>query len=155
MTSSRTVTSEIVTLDRVSRVATIRRPDGSETDFAIGDAVRNLAQVDAGDILVVESSAATVVALARTDQDDGRWTESRKLQRSEQGARPRADILRSIAFRATVDAADEDSHTVTLRTTHGLLKVSVAPEVDLSIAATGTQVECRMEQRLTIGVDPS
>ncbi len=56
--SSTEVTATVVKVDQKSREVTLRKQDGSEYSFVAGDAVKNLAQVNAGDVVVATYTEA-------------------------------------------------------------------------------------------------
>ncbi|MDH3549733.1 MAG: hypothetical protein OEQ16_10330, partial [Gammaproteobacteria bacterium] len=70
---SMTVSAVVTAIDHDTRVVTVRKPDGEELTFTASEEVRNLPQVQVGDVLVaeyVESVSIEVMA------DDGLGTDA-------------------------------------------------------------------------------
>jgi hypothetical protein len=85
---SMTVSAVVTAIDHDTRVVTVRKPDGEELTFTASEEVRNLPQVQVGDVLVaeyVESVSIEVMA------DDGLGTDAAEavaMGRAEEGAMP-------------------------------------------------------------------
>jgi hypothetical protein len=83
-----TVSAVVTAIDHDTRVVTVRKPDGEELTFTASEEVRNLPQVQVGDVLVaeyVESVSIEVMA------DDGLGTDAAEavaMGRAEEGAMP-------------------------------------------------------------------
>ncbi|PTR33958.1 hypothetical protein C8J98_102145 [Luteibacter sp. OK325] len=109
-TESATVTN----VDHQSRFVTLRDAKGSEFTIEAGPEVRNFAQLRAGDVVAVTYQAATALELLPANSaSPGIETESDST-RAPKGAKPGADIGRSVSITSRITALDLANHTVTL-----------------------------------------
>jgi Cu/Ag efflux protein CusF len=114
---SMTVSAVVTAIDHDTRVVTVRKPDGEELTFTASEEVRNLPQVQVGDVLVaeyVESVSIEVMA------DDGLGTDAAEavaMGRAEEGAMPGFAAMDSQIVIAKVEEINLELNTFKTRTT--------------------------------------
>src|SRR6188768_1545100 len=82
------VTATVEAIDQKTRNVTLKTSDGEKFTVTAGDDVRNLAQVNKGDIVTVEYGQALAVKLAKTDNKTRARTVTEGVQRAEPGQKP-------------------------------------------------------------------
>lgn len=123
---SMTVTAEVEAIDHETRVVTVRKPDGEALTFTASEEVRNLPQVEVGDVLVaeyVESVSIEVMA------DDGKGTEAAEIAgmaRAKEGEMPGFAAMDTIVLVATVEEINVEANTFKLKGPDGSINEYVA-----------------------------
>ncbi len=142
-------------VNQETRQVTLRAPDGSLSTFIAGDEVRNLAQVEAGDVVLVEYYQGLAVALEPGGSGIRERMESVELQRAEPGEKPGASLTTTIDVIARVEAVDSAARTVTLRGTERTVTLKVADDIDLAKVKVGDDVSARYVESFAVAVVPS
>ena len=151
---SRTVTAVVEAIDHETRVVTLRKPDGEEITFTASEEVRNLPQVQVGDVLVaeyVESLSIQVMA------DDGMGTDAAEMAamgRAEEGAMPGFAAMDSTVVIAKVVEINLDANTFKLAGPDGVVEEFVARNPDnLRRADVGDLVVITTTEAVAITVE--
>jgi len=92
---SRTITDSVtvVALNQDTRVITVQDKDGHKLKFKVGDMVRNLPQVEVGDILTITYSESIAVQVVKPTGAEPSLTVDAAAARAEPGRSPRAEWL--------------------------------------------------------------
>ncbi|MBS0320060.1 MAG: hypothetical protein JSR18_05930 [Proteobacteria bacterium] len=101
-----TVTAKIIAVDQATRMVTLRGPMGHEVTIHAGPEVKNLAQVKAGDNLVVRYAEALSVALDKNIEGRSKTVTSTGPVTAPAGAMPAAAGARQTRIVAAVDSVD-------------------------------------------------
>ena len=151
---SMTVSAVVTAIDHDTRVVTVRKPDGEELTFTASEEVRNLPQVQVGDVLVaeyVESVSIEVMA------DDGLGTDAAEavaMGRAEEGAMPGFAAMDSQIVIAKVEEINLELNTFKLKGPDGVVEEFVArnPE-NLKRAEVGDLVVITTTEAVAITVE--
>ena len=151
---SRTVSAVVEAIDYETRVVTVRKPDGEAITFTASEEVRNLPQVQVGDVLVaeyVESLSIQVIA------DDGMGTDAAEMAamgRAEEGAMPGFAAMDSTDVIAKVVEINLDANTFKLAGPDGVVEEFVARNPDnLRRAEVGDLVVITTTEAVAITVE--
>ena len=151
---SRTVTAVVEAIDHETRVVTVRKPDGEAITFTASEEVRNLPQVQVGDVLVaeyVESLSIQVMA------DDGMGTDAAEVAamgRAEEGAMPGFAAMDSTVVVAKVVEINLEANTFKLAGPDGVVEEFVARNPDnLRRAEVGDLVVITTTEAVAVTVE--
>jgi len=113
---SRTITDSVtvVALNQDTRVITVQDKDGHKLKFKVGDMVRNLPQVEVGDILTLTYSESIAVQVVKPTGAEPSLTVEAAAARAEPGQLPAGGVADSVTLTATIEAIDRQSSIVTL-----------------------------------------
>ena len=151
---SMTVSAVVTAIDHDTRVVTVRKPDGEELTFTASEEVRNLPQVQVGDVLVaeyVESVSIEVMA------DDGLGTDAAEavaMGRAEEGAMPGFAAMDSQIVIAKVEEINLELNTFKWKGPDGVVEEFVARNPDnLRRAEVGDLVVITTTEAVAITVE--
>ena len=147
--------STVQEIDQETRKVTLRDPEGNMTTFTAGPEVRNLAQVNKGDIVLMEYyqgfayvvEPATAAVRARVDTTG--------VARADAGEKPGASITDTVDVIAAVEAIDAETRMVTLKGAQRTVTLKAADDVDLSTVKVGDEVHARFVESFAVSVLPS
>jgi Cu/Ag efflux protein CusF len=145
----------VVAIDQKTRKVTLRGDSGNEWTFTAGPEVRNLAQVQRGDQVLVQYYEGFAVALAPKGSGVREREDRLDIARAKQGEKPAGEITSSVDVVATVQAVDPKTRTVTIQGAQQTVELKVADDVDLSQVKVGDQVEASYVESLAISVLPA
>jgi len=113
---SRTITDSVtvVALNQNTRLITVQDKDGHKLKFKVGDMVRNLPQVEVGDILTITYSESIAVQVVKPTGAEPSLTVEAAAARAEPGQLPAGGVADSVTLTATIEAIDRQSSIVTL-----------------------------------------
>ena len=147
------VTASVTKIDQTTREVTLRKEDGEEFSFVASDEVRNLAQVQKGDVVTV----AYAEALAYDVKKGGQAADAGTVVAggsAEPGQKPAGVIARQTMVTVLITAIDPkvpsvtfkgpggNTRTIKVRHPEKLQGVSVGDTVDLTYTeALGIKVE--------------
>ena len=134
-------TATVVSVDHDSRWVTLRGEDGREISFEASDEVRNLDQVEAGDVLTVEVFGEVTIQLLPGDGSEAGAGAAAMADRAELGDKPGAVIAGREIITATVEAINLEKNTYILKGPKGNLREfeAINPE-NLKLARVGDLV---------------
>ena len=151
---SMTVSAVVTAIDHDTRVVTVRKPDGEDLTFTASEEVRNLPQVQVGDVLVaeyVESVSIEVMA------DDGMGTDAAEavaMGRAEKGAMPGFAAMDSKIVIAKVEEINLELNTFKLKGPDGVVEEFVARNPDnLRRSEVGDLVVITTTEAVAISVE--
>jgi Cu/Ag efflux protein CusF len=149
-----TAVATVETVDQETREVTLRKADGAAVTFIAGDEVRNLAQVEPGDQVVVEYEVGLLMALSEPDAEALAREDVVETARAPAGARPAGAVRRTVAAIGTVMEVDARARTVTLRGPRQTVTLPVAPDIDLTEVQVGDRVDAVYQETLAVRVEP-
>lgn len=151
---STVVTAVVEDINHETREVTLRNADGEEVTFTAGEEVRNLGQVEVGDVLVaeyVESVSIKVLA------DDGMGADSADMlamARAEEGQKPGFAATDSSVVIATVEEINLETNTFKLKGPDGAVEEYAAMNPDnLKRAMVGDLVVITVTESVAITVE--
>jgi len=132
--------STVQEIDQETRKVTLRDAEGNMTTFTAGPEVRNLAQVNKGDIVLMEYyqgfayvvEPATAAVRSRIDTTG--------VARADAGEKPGASITDTVDVIAAVEAIDAETRMVTLKGAQRTVTLKAADDVDLRLGESACAV---------------
>jgi hypothetical protein len=153
MTAAAIATVE--SIDQATREVTLRYPDGSVVTFVAGDEVRNLAQVEKGDVVLMEYYEGLAVTLEPKGAGTRERRDEAAMTRAKPGEKPAGTVSKTIDVVATVEAVDPEARTVTLKGAEHTVTLKVADDIDLSKVSVGDEVVASYIQSFAVSVEPA
>jgi len=153
---SRTITDSVtvVALNQDTRVITVQDKDGHKLKFKVGDMVRNLPQVEVGDILTITYSESIAVQVVKPTGAEPSLTVDAAAARAEPGQKPAGGVADAVTVTATIEAIDRQSSVVTLLGPGGEYQVvRVKNPAYLKNVVVGDQVVITYTEALVTYVD--
>ena len=145
----------VIAVDVQTRKLVLRGPQGNEMGFSVGPEVRNLSQVEAGDVLRVSYYTGYLVSMSEPG-DAGSDAEV-VAGRAEKGERPGAVV--GTTMRATVEilSVAKDGKSVSFRDTEGRLQSIQVHREDAQAFARklkkGDLVDIRYSEAVAVNVE--
>ena len=151
-----TATATVQAVDQKNRLLTLKGEDGKSFTIKVGDEVRNLAQVQAGDTVVATYHQALAVAL-ETVQGSG--VNARLVTvsagRAPAGAMPAGVVEEKVQMIGTVLALNPEKRTVLIQGAVHHITLNIPPDIDLKSLKVGDQVRATYVQELAVSVEPT
>jgi hypothetical protein len=121
-TQKETLTAVVEAIDHETRVVTVRGPQGNTVTFTASKDVRNLAQVDPGDLIDAEYVESLDVEVLPGDGSDPGHGVMGAVSRTEEGAKPGVAAAEVNVITARIVAIDLEANTATLEGPDGALE---------------------------------
>jgi hypothetical protein len=156
MVGSDTVTAKatVVKVDLKNRIVTLKEEDGTVEDVAVGEEVKNLPQIKAGDIVRVKYFESLAYTVRKPGGAAPAITVSEGVAAAKPGAKPGAVGAREVTVTATIMVIDAVHNTVTLKGPDGnLFKVLAQHPERLSVVNVGDQIDITYTQAVAISVE--
>lgn len=153
-----TFTAIVESIDHRTRQIVLRGDDGSLETVVAGPAVRNLAQVRAGDTVVLELGEAIAVALANPADGAPPVGAGAAMARTEPGQLPGAGAAEGVRARVTVDSVNRRTGAVTFTGPAGVQRTVRPQRPDMIAFARGLrpgqQVDIVYGRSIAVRVEP-
>ncbi|MFC7472942.1 hypothetical protein ACFQS7_01150 [Dankookia sp. GCM10030260] len=155
VTRTEAATAIIEAVDQRERSVILRGEDGKLTTLFLGDRVRNLPQVKAGDRVVLRVTEAVAVAM---DRPDGRApvAAGEAAAVAPKGSMPGAAYMRGVRMLVTIDAVDRRANTVTFTGPAGNRRTVTLRDQKMRDFArrlrSGDQVQVAVVESVTVDV---
>ena len=151
---SMSLSAVVEEINHETRVVTVRREDGESITFTASEEARNLGQVQAGDVLLVEiEELLTVEVIA----DDGMGTEDAEMiamARVEEGEMPGFAAMDTRVVVASVEDINVEANTFKLKFADGSINEYVARNPDnLHRAIVGDLVVITFTEAIAVVVE--
>jgi hypothetical protein len=114
-----TVTAKIVAVDQATRMVTLQGPSGRTVTMKAGEQVKNLAQVKAGDELVIKYAEAVSLALEKGDMGRMETQTTTAPVAAPAGAKPGVAQASQTVIVAAVQSVDTAKNMVVLQGPNG------------------------------------
>ncbi len=147
----------VIAVNAQDRTLVLRGPEGNEIAFRVDDEVRNLAQVEAGDVLRVSYYTGYLVSMSEPG-DAGSDAEV-VTGRAEKGERPGAVV--GATMRATVEilSVTKDGKSVSFRDPEGRVQSIQVRREDAQAFVRklnkGDLVDIRYSEAIAVSVEPA
>ena len=151
--SSMVAIVESVDLD--TREVVLRDGDGEIIRFVAGEEVRNLAQVEVGDQVLVEHSVGLLLMAAPATGEEPMRADVLDVWRAELGQRPGVRIEHTAAAVGIVTAVDAEARTVTIKGVERTVVLEAAEDIDLGAIDVGDEVNALFQESIVISVEPA
>jgi hypothetical protein len=152
-----TVSATVEAIDNDTRVVTVRKPDGEAITFTASEDVRNLAQVDVGDVLIAEYVETVSVEVIENEGMQANAVNASAMARAEKGEMPGIAAIDATIITATVEDINLEMNTFKLKGPDGSINEFVARDPDnlkrakvgdLVVITTTTTVAITVEEQL-------
>jgi uncharacterized OB-fold protein len=151
-----TVTATVVKIDAKERLVTLRGPDGATETVRVGDDVRNLAQVKAGDEVVATYLQSVAFEVVKPGEAKLGATAKEGAGRAELGERPGAVAARVVTIVADIAKLDRKNGQAVLRGPKGeTMTVNVQNPENFDKVKVGDRVEITLTEAIAIDVQPA
>jgi len=148
------VSAVVQAIDHETRVVTLRKPDGEEITFTAGEEVRNLGQVEVGDVLVAEYVESVSIKVLANDGMGADAADVVAMARAEEGEKPGFAAMDSSVVIATVEEINLEKNTFKLKGPDGMVDEYVARNPDnLRRAKVGDLVVTTITESVAITVE--
>jgi hypothetical protein len=152
-------TATVESIDQASRLVTLRGEDGFATTVRVSDDVRNLAQVEEGDQVVVSYYEAIAAEVKKPGEGVEGVEADVSAVSAEPGEKPGAGAGVLLRTTVTIDSVDTQMDTVTFQNSDGMLRTVAiqTPEGRKFIRGLkkGDQVEVAYTEAFAIEVKPA
>jgi hypothetical protein len=146
------VTATVEAIDQKTREVTLKGPKGNKISFVASPEVKNLAQVQKGDEVVVEYVQALAMELQKSSKTAVSRTITEGAQTAAPGQKPGVVAARKINFVAKVDAIDTKTNVVTLSGVEHTVELKVKDPAVLKNFKAGDFVEGAYVEALAVSV---
>ena len=149
-----TISAVVEAIDHETRVVTVRKADGEALTFTASDEVRNLDQVEVGDVLTAEYTESVSIDVLANDGMEADAAEASAIARTKKGEMPGFAAMDAKVVTATVEEINLEMNTFKLKGPDGTVNEYVArnPE-NLKRAAVGDLVVITVTESVAITVE--
>ena len=151
-----TATAVVQAVDQKSRLLTLKGEDGKVFTIKVGDEVRNLAQVYAGDTVKATYHQALAVQL---DTIQGTGVNQRIVTvsagRAPAGQMPAGAVEEKVEMLGTILAVDKVKRTVLVQGAVHHVTLQIPADMDVKDLKAGDQVRAIYTQELAVAVEPT
>jgi len=148
-----TLSATVTAVNQETREVTLKDADGNELAITVGEEVKNLPQVEAGDQVEVAYFESVNIEVLGPEQAEPGATAMSALETAEPGQKPAGAMATELSIVATIDAINKDTETVTLKGPEGNTKtVKVRNPANLEKVAVGDQVMITLTRAVAVDV---
>ena len=150
---SATVNAVVESVDHDTREVVLQRADGEIIWFTAGEEVRNLDQLDRGDVVTAEYEQSMSIEVFPNEGFEPEDVELAALARAEKGQKPGIATIDTRVSTATVEDIDLEANTFKLRDASGQVREYTARNPDnLKRAKVGDLVVMTLTNSMAISV---
>jgi hypothetical protein len=143
----------VVAINHETREVTLERADGTSVELIVSEDVKNLPQVEVGDIVTAEYLEAVMVEVLGPEGAEPGAEAATALATAEPGARPAGVEITELTVVAVIEAIDREKEQVTLKGPEGNTKaVKVRNPANLDKVAVGDKVRITYTEAVAINV---
>lgn len=146
------IQAKVESVNQETRQVVLRSESGETFEIVAGPEVRNLAQVEKGDVVEVEYFEAVALELLEEATGIRERVESTEASRAEAGEKPAASTKRRIEGIAIVVGIDKENRLVVLKGPTQTVTVKVGDQVDLERIKEGDEVKATYIEEIAIAV---
>ena len=147
------VVSTVEAVDQATRVVTLKGKDGKTVTFVAGPEVKNLAQVQKGDVVTMDYIEAVALKLNKAPGAVRARTETQFKEGAAAGQKPAGIIGNHVKVVASVEALDAKAGKVTLRGPQRTVELKVKDPAALKNVKVGDMVEAEYVEALAVKVE--
>ena len=148
--------AKVVAIDKATRTLTLRDAKGRSFDVVAGEEVRNFAQVQLGDLVVVRFAQALTMQLLKTKAGVREMTERDAAARAPAGERPGGAVGREVTAVLDVLAVNPKKMTITVKGPKGnVVDLQVQNPDHFKVVKKGDQIEAVYREAVAISVEPA
>jgi Cu/Ag efflux protein CusF len=147
------LSATVVSVDQATRVVVLKGKEGNTVRFVAGDEVKNLAQVQVGDMVTLEYAQALAVTLKKTSSQVRERVVTEVSSKAPAGQKPGGLVMRDVKVIATVQAIDTKKNTVTLRGPEHTATLKVKDPAMLKGIKVGENVQVEYTEAAALKVE--
>jgi hypothetical protein len=151
------VSFSVEAVDAEKRLITLKGPQGNEGVFEVGDEVKRLAEIKAGDKLNAEYKVAAVAELREptAEEKSAPLVAVQDAERGSSAEPPAGAIGRAVRAVATIEALDATAQSLTVKgPLDGMVTVHVEDPTVFSQLQTGQSIVVTFAETLVLSVEP-
>jgi len=114
-----TVTATVEAIDQKTRMVTLKGPEGNTITFKAGDKIKNLSQVNVGDLVQVKYYESLAVEVKKPGEAKPGVKEQEAVTSAKPGETPKGMAVSQVTVTATIAAIDKKKPSVTLKGADG------------------------------------
>lgn len=146
------VTATVEAIDQKTREVTLKGPKGDKISFVAGPEVKNLAQVNKGDEVVIEYAQALAISLKKSTKTAVSRTIVEGGKAAAPGQKPGMVAGRQVNITAKIDAIDTAKNVVTLTGVEHTVDLKVKDPAVLKNFKVGDFVDAVYGEAIAINV---
>jgi len=146
------ITATVEAIDQKTREVTLKGPKGDKISFVAGPEVKNLAQVNKGDEVVIEYAQALAIDLKKSSKTAVSRTIVEGGKAAAPGQKPGAVAGRQVNITAKIDAIDAKTNVVTLTGVEHTVSLKVKDPAVLKNFKVGDFVDAVYAEAVAINV---
>lgn len=148
-----TMEATVAAINHDTRDVTLKNADGETVEITVSEDVKNLPQVEVGDIVTVEYMEAVSVEVMGAEGMEPGAAAAAAMGTAEPGERPAGAEVQELVVIAVIEAIDKENEQVTLKGPEGNSKtVKVRDPANLEKVAVGDNVMITYTRALAINV---
>lgn len=148
--------AKVVAIDKATRTITLRDAKGRSFDVVASEEVRNFAQVELGDLVVVRYVQALTLQLLKTKAGVREMTQREAAARAPAGERPGGAVGREVTAILDVLAVNPKKMTITVKGPKGnVVDLQVQNPDQFKVVKKGDQIEAVYREAVAISVEPA
>jgi hypothetical protein len=151
------VSLSVVAVDTEHRLITLRGPEGNEAVYQVGDAVKRLGEIKAGDTLTADYQVAAIAELRKPTAEElnNPLVVTKGFGRAPSEAPPAAAFERSVRVVAKIEALDRPDQTLMLKCPlQGTVAVHVDNDPVFVTLRVGQAIVASFTETLTLMIEP-
>lgn len=151
---TREVSAEVTAIDHATRIVTVRNDNGEMHTFNAPAEVRNLAQVEVGDMIYAMYDSVYTVEVLPNDGEEASAATIDAMARAEEGEKPGMAAMETTVITATVEDINIEANTFKLKGPQGKVTEYTARNPDnLKRAKVGDLVVMTVTDSVAITVE--
>jgi hypothetical protein len=148
------ITARVVAIDQATRTVTLKGPKGNVVDVVAGDEVKNFAQINVGDFVVVSFVQSLSLELQKTKSGASGISHREAAMTAKPGERPAAAAGREVTAIAKVTAVNKKAKTITLKGPRGnVVTLDVQNPDQFKVVKVGDEVQVVYTEAVAISVE--
>ncbi len=146
------LTATVEAVDQENRIVTLKGPQGDITAVRVGDDVRNLDRLAAGDTVEIDYYEAVALDIKNTDAAPTA-TQTTSVKRAKPGEKPGGMVQRKVRVVTEVMGVNPESQTLLVRGPLGnLTRIKVKDPARLAEFKVGAKVDVTYIESLAIAI---
>jgi len=148
------VSATVLEIDHATRSVTLKAADGREESFIVDEAVKNLGQVNKGDVVTVTYAESLAYEVKKGGASGSAGEVAVGAGTAKPGEKPAGLVAREVTVTVTITAIDEKAPTVTFKGPQGNTRtVKVNDPAKLKDVKVGDQVDITYTQAIALSVE--
>jgi Cu/Ag efflux protein CusF len=147
-------TATVEAVDMKTRELTLKDEEGKEFNVTVGPEVKNLAQVEVGDQVLVDYYQALTLQLNKENVENGNTSEF-ALFSAAPGSKPALAGAHKVNITAEVTDVDNENNTVTLKGPKRTVQLPIEDPDVLAKLKVGDKIHATYTEALAVSVEPA